>query len=878
MRHHLFDAQQPNYQVAILIKPTNFNKGELQQHYVDVLVKQGIPASKIIAFDLDYQGKKVNATTIKNYLTQLMPALQSLGITHIYCADAAYFKALTKQTKAEPHFGYVMPCKVAGFEHMQIVLGMNFGALIHNPNQYPKLDMSLKTLSSVLNGNYQALGQNVIEHEDYPNTLQKMEWFLNTLHQHSKLTCDIEAFSLNLFEAHLATISFAWDEHSGGAFLVDYVPLPEQNEDRHWGFYRENPEPKKLLKQFFERYRGKIIFHNATYDVKVLILNLFMSHPQDYEGMLYGLDVMSRHIHDTKMIAYLSLNTTADIDLSLKGLAHEYLGNYAQEDIKDIRLIAPVELLRYNLTDCLGTWYVYKKYYPIMLQDNQLSIYQQIMLPTLKVVLQMELVGMPIYPDKVKELEKTLLEGKAKHIALLFQSPTIQAVQLQLQREALAKINSKLKTIQHGMDKVKDFKFNPGSSDQLRVLLYDLMKLPKIDFTDSKQPATGGKTLAKLINHATDPDHIEVLKNLIELAKITKILDTFIPAFNSATVKADGMGYLHASFNINGTLSGRMSCSEPNLQQIPSNSDYAKPVKQCFNAPKGWLLCGADFSSLEDRINTLLTKDRNKLKVYTDGFDGHALRAAYYFRETLDYIDISDPQSVNQLADKKHRHYYLRQDSKAPTFALTYAGTWTTLVKNCGFSEVMAKQIEANYHELYRESDLWTQEKLDLCCKQGYIDVAFGLRIRTPLLAKSILGNSKTIREASAEARSVGNAISGQSYGLLNNRAAIAFMERVWASKYRYSIFIVSMIHDAIYLMIKDDIEVLQWVNKHLTEEMAWQELPEIQHPEVKLGAELDVYYKGWHQPITLPLNESNENMLALIKKRAYEYDHPKKK
>lgn len=262
----------------------------------------------------------------------------------------------------------------------------------------------------------------------------------------------------------------------------------------------------------------------------------------------------------------------------------------------------------------------------------------------------------------------------------------------------------------------------------------------------------------------------------------------------------------------------------------------------------------------------------------TPGFDGHCLRAAYYFPDELGFIDKSDPDSVNQLMNKEHPQYGLRFKSKAPTFALTYQGTWSTLVSNCGFPEPLAKQVEANYHILYSVSDDWTKVKLELCCKQGYIDVAFGLRIRTPLLAKSILGNSKTIREAAAEARSVGNAISGQSYGLLNNRAAIAFMERVWASKYRYSIFIVSMIHDAIYLMIKDDIEVLQWVNKHLTEEMAWQELPEIQHPEVKLGAELDVYYKGWHQPITLPLNESNENMLALIKKRAYEYDHPKKK
>ena len=100
-----------------------------------------------------------------------------------------------------------------------------------------------------------------------------------------------------------------------------------------------------------------------------------------------------------------------------------------------------------------------------------------------------------------------------------------------------------------------------------------------------------------------------------------------------------------------------------------------------------------------------------------------------------------------------------------PTFALTYAGTWATLVKNCGFSEQLAKEIEANYHELYKESDAWAKEKLDLCCQQGYIDVAFGLRIRTPLLARSVLDNSKTLREAQAEARSVGALESCLSFG-----------------------------------------------------------------------------------------------------------------
>ena len=81
-------------------------------------------------------------------------------------------------------------------------------------------------------------------------------------------------------------------------------------------------------------------------------------------------------------------------------------------------------------------------------------------------------------------------------------------------------------------------------------------------------------------------------------------------------------------------MSGRLSASD-GLQTIPSNSVFGKPIKSCFVPPEGWLFCYSDFASLEDRINSLLTKDENKLKVYTDGYDGHALRAYAYFKKEM---------------------------------------------------------------------------------------------------------------------------------------------------------------------------------------------------------------------------------------------------
>lgn len=186
-----------------------------------------------------------------------------------------------------------------------------------------------------------------------------------------------------------------------------------------------------------------------------------------------------------------------------------------------------------------------------------------------------------------------------------------------------------------------------------------------------------------------------------------------------------------------------------------------------------------------------------------------------------------------------------------------------TLVKNLGFSEKEAKEIEKAYHDLYKVSDEWVKAKMDQASKDGYVDVAFGLRVRTPLLAQVIRGHRATPFQAEAEARTAGNAL-GQSYGLLNNRAANAFMEKVWASKHRTSILPIAQIHDAIYLLIRDDLEVVEWVNENLIAEMQWQELPEIQHDTVKLGAELDLFWPSWAHPVTLPNGASAEKILTL--------------
>lgn len=567
MQYYSYPDNATEYKVALLIKDSYFHHTRIQQAYIGKI--QG----NVIAIDLPYPNNKQTITPAREYLNKLADHIIKLGITHIYCTDALYFKALTGLQKTEPYIGYAVPCKLSKLQHIHIILGINYGQLHYNPNLYAKLDLSLQKLNDHINGTYKPLGIDNIKAE-YPSTHQVAD-ILQRIKSYPMLTCDIETTGLKL-GSKLYTIAFGFDEKSGCAFKV---------------------ENTKQIKHFFESYQGTLIFHNATFDIKQIIYNCFMSDENDIVGMLHGLHTMYRKVHDTKIIAYLATNNTVKNELGLKDLSHEYVGNYAI-DVKDVTKHDIKDVLKYNLIDTCATWYVFNKYYPKMLQDNQQNIYQTLMLPSLKTITQMEMTGLPIDMKKVEEAEnklqeiQTIADNKIQQICIGL------GITQKLKQQKLEKINAKLKVKQHTLDHLKDFKVNPNSDQQLQTILYDYLGLPVLDLTDSKQPAVASATLEKLIHHTQDEVVKNLLKALIAYTGVNKIITAFIPAFKQAKPRKTGY-YLHGNLNLGGTLSGRLSSSEPNLQQIPSNSEYSKLIKQCFISTKQWLFVGADFSSLE---------------------------------------------------------------------------------------------------------------------------------------------------------------------------------------------------------------------------------------------------------------------------------------
>ena len=840
MQYRTFSEPKSSYKYAILTQ-----KLEADGIIREYLAPYNIPEEDVIAYQLHITGKKTSRAEQKEYLNDVMVILEDLSVEYVIITEGEYFKTLTGAKKAEANLGYVLDVNYPDNNPypFKIVFCPNYRQVFYDPKKArAKIKMSLTALWNHAHGVYEEPGHEILKQASYPQTVAEISMWLNKLlEMDCTLACDIEGFSLKHHSAGIGTIAFAWSENAGVSFPVD---LLSQSDHAH--------TVRDLLKDFFCQFNKPMIYHNISYDAYVLIYQLFMKHLTDTAGLLDGLDVMLKNWDDTKLITYLATNSCAGNELSLKAQAQEFAGNYAVEDIKDIRKLPLDQLLEYNLIDACSTWFVYNKHWNTVVADKQTEIYFSLFQPAIKDIIQMQLTGMPLDMEQVLKTKIMLKADQSKALQSIQKHSFVQGFTNQLKIEWVDKRNAELK-VKRVTALDCTVKFNPNSGPQVQRLLYEELELPVLDYTkQSKAPSVSGDTLEKLKIHTSNSIILDLLDQLLKFKAVDKIISTFIPPMESALQGPDGGYYLFGNFNLGGTVSGRLSSSSPNLQNLPATgSKYAKAIKDCFRAPPGYLMIGLDFASLEDRISALTTKDTNKLKVYTDGYDGHSLRAYAYFKDHMPDIDPTSVESINSIADK---YSQFRQDSKMPTFALTYQGTSHTLMLKGGFSRKAAKNIEQSYHDLYKESDKWIADKLNTASQTGYITAAFGLRVRTPLLHQVIRGNKATPHEAAAEGRTAGNAL-GQSWCLLNSRASAEFMQKVRKSKYATKIRPIAHIHDAQYYIIPNDLNILAYVNKHLVEAVEWQEHPDIKHDIVKLGGNLAIFHPSWAKEIELPNN-----------------------
>ena len=660
-------AYIPNDQFDLVVLSPVINMEEIKRAYLDPF---GIDQASTVVFSLHLAPgkKKTPVKEIQEFITTTMvPELRKAGPTYIVCTDAEYFKVLTKSAKAEAQLGYVLDC---AFGPWKVVYVPSFRAIFYDPVKIKaKIAQSMEALCDHAWGSYTAPGTDLLKYEFYPQGVEEIEHALNQLLEMGvDLTSDIEAFSLKHYDSGIGTIAFAWNKEEGIAFAVDYEPIPGATE-APFGRKVHNAPVRALLKKFFTALTKKLTWHNISYDVYVLVYQLWMNDLLDTEGMLEGFEVMldPARWDDTKLITYLATNSCAGNKLSLKEQAQEYAGNYAESEIEDITKIPLERLLRYNLIDTCSTWFVREKHWDTMVADDQLDIYENLFKPAITDIVQMQLTGMPLYMPQVQKVSKLLGVIEKHALNKIQQSRIIHDFTHQLNLAWVEEFNTTRKKKRVTIADAKEV-FNPNSPKQLQTLLYGqgtgCLGLPIIELTDSKLPATDADTLRSLRTHANDAEVVALLDTFLEYKAVDKLISSFLPAMLAAPQGPDGWWYLFGNFVLGGTVSGRLSSNSPNLQNLPANVvmvisealmqllgdeilpymvkgglSLGKLIKSCFIAPPGWLFVGLDFASLEDRISALTTKDPNKLAVYLYGFDGHCLRALSYFPQSMPDIE-----------------------------------------------------------------------------------------------------------------------------------------------------------------------------------------------------------------------------------------------
>ena len=247
------------------------------------------------------------------------------------------------------------------------------------------------------------------------------------------------------------------------------------------------------------------------------------------------------------------------------------------------------------------------------------------------------------------------------------------------------------------------------------------------------------------------------------------------------------------------------------------------------------------------------------------GIDGHSLNAYGYFKDEFEKrglkYDVTDPDSINKLKDEAKD---LRQESKSYTFGLNYGQEAPGMAKKQGIPIEKAIDIVNGYKDLYKELVEWNETNKKFMQKNGYVEGCWGHKVNTPLIKMSLINSALTPTQVKAEFRSANNAIT-QSYGMLTTIAGYRFQDALFKSKYRYKVLLINQIHDAIYLLMKNEPEVIEWVNNTLISIMGIMDEPKLIDAPVKLESELDIGV-SWDKQITLKNNMNQEEIKEYVK------------
>lgn len=577
----------------------------------------------------------------------------------------------------------------------------------------------------------------------------RFEVWLKKLSDATLIAFDTETTGLDAQQAQLVGLSFAVKPGEAAYIPLthSYMGVPEQ---------LDRDTVLRALKPILEDPRKAKVGQHAKFDINILA-NCAIGCDQAcgimvqgvaYDTMLesYVLDsTATRHDMDSLALKYLGHGTTSFQDIAGKGakqltfdqISLEQAGPYAAED-------ADVTLRLHHV-----------------LHEKLTAI------PSLNTVLTE--IEMPLVPVLARiERQGALVDANLLGI----QSVELGDKMVALEREAFA---------------IAGEEFNLSSPKQLGVILYEKLGLPILSKTAKGQPSTAEAVLAEL----AEQDY-PLPKVLMQYRSMSKLKSTYTDRLPEQINPRTGR--IHTSYHQAVTATGRLSSSDPNLQNIPIRTAEGRRIRQAFVAPKGYKLLAADYSQIELRIMAHLAKDAGLLNAFRNNLDVHSATAAEVFG-----VELSDVTTDQ------------RRSAKAINFGLIYGMSAFGLAKQIGVDRKQSQAYIDRYFARYPGVLDYMERTRTQAAEQGYVETIFGRRLYLP----EINAKNPALRKG-AERTAINAPMQGTAADII--KKAMVSVDN-WLTASGIDARVILQVHDELVLEVREDLvdQVREEVRSHMS-------------------------------------------------------------
>ncbi len=469
------------------------------------------------------------------------------------------------------------------------------------------------------------------------------------------LSLDTETTSTNAIDAELVGLSFAVEEHQ--AF---YVPIPENREEaqKRVEIFRSVYENEKILK----------IGQNLKYDLEVL---------RNYDIELKG------KMWDTMIAHYLiqpelrhNMDYMAEIYLNYQTIHIDELIGAKGKNQRSMRELNPKEVYEYAAEDADITLQLKNKLEPELKKQGAEKLFYEIEMPLMPILAEMEMTGVCLDTDSLSETSKQLTQ--------------------------------RMLDIEQRIYELAGEHFNIASPKQVGDILFDKLKIiDKAKKTKKGQYVTSEEVLQQLRHKH------EIVGLILDHRGLKKLLGTYIEALPKLINPRTG--HIHTSFNQTITATGRLSSSDPNLQNIPIRGEDGKEIRKAFIPEPGCLFFSADYSQIELRVMAHLSQDPQMIEVFREGKDLHAATAANIYKKPIEEVTRDE-----------------RTKSKRANFGIIYGITVFGLAERLDIPRDEAKMLIDGYFDTFPQVHDYMEKSKEVARQQGYVTTLFGRRRYLP--------------------------------------------------------------------------------------------------------------------------------------------------